>query len=1051
MRAQLLLLLVFLPYCLTVSFSTFLERSTVLLNADETNSDQINDHFNPLTHHYITLPVDFPTTNGFTVEFWAIWRGHVLCTTFFRTDGNCPGLDQTPLLFYYKDSTNFIYLTPAVNTTLYPNTVELFGIFGSGVLSVSSTGFPMKNFTLNDNPTTVQPEGFETFRWYHISFSYNPSGNSELVLSRQNDAFTMDTYVLPLNLNGFNPAQLAGGNLYLGGWDETVVTPPAGTARNYALADIAEVRVWDRFRASSEVGTTRLVALTGMENGLIHYWKFDEASGVTLVDSVGTANGMLKGRSGDVPALPKRWFTSVTQEMQTYTLTRFFSLTQQSFNVQPQGSASASITTYNRGTLLGTLTQLPHGVVTGGNLQQSPSQLAVGNFSIDFSGAATDRSAFKMNYTPNRQDCGTTQSLALYITTSGYSSNTVTFTYQVNSTGPVSGVTFGNTISTEGGTNLQVLGNLGLNGPLAPSEFFRVVLAYQNTVFDCTPTISNGAINCPIGEGFGFGDLQTSSCGSVVTFPNIFKYEAPTFTSKPSGTNNTQLRIEGTNFGPSRIAAANTVQLYDSTNTLINCPVTSITHTLIFCNHNNQLTSGQSYAIVVNIGGQSTNDSFEFNICDEPCKNGGRCVDLNTCDCTGTSYTGPVCANAIACVPECKNGGQCILSSDGGTTCECKQGYSGKDCGSKGSQTLAIALGVVGGLLLVIAILVVVVIIIARRKPARYSKFIPLEKKDFTKIIYGEQLNESVEKGGDIKKLEQLLLEDDMKLVSTISQLTQITEADKIAKALVIIFQANDKVIPLLERFIIDEVEATEHAGNLFRSNSMVSKMFKFYSRLIGLPYLYLTIGPEIAQLVDEKIGIEVDPDKMEEGSDLDEMRWMLMAQSQKILKEILNSSEKCPSEFRELFIQIEKTVKEKYPENVRTTIGGFIFLRFFCPAVSSPEAYGIVEEPPEASSRRLLILITKVLQNLSNDVEFGAKEPYMAKMNDFVQANREKLAKFYDKLLKPPTKSRIDVSLPKNIKNVSLSVLCQHISSILDKVEDKTMKAKLDEVVAKD
>jgi hypothetical protein len=58
------------------------------------------------------------------------------------------------------------------------------------------------------------------------------------------------------------------------------------------------------------------------------------------------------------------------------------------------------------------------------------------------------------------------------------------------------------------------------------------------------------------------------------------------------------------------------------------------------------------------------------------------------------------------------------------------------------------------------------------------------------------------------------------------------------------------------------------------------------------------------------------------------------------------------------------------------------------------------LEEPPTPQARRLLILITKVLQNLSNDVEFGTKEPYMAKMNDFIQSNRAKLTAFYEKLV---------------------------------------------------
>jgi len=163
-----------------------------------------------------------------------------------------------------------------------------------------------------------------------------------------------------------------------------------------------------------------------------------------------------------------------------------------------------------------------------------------------------------------------------------------------------------------------------------------------------------------------------------------------------------------------------------------------------------------------------------------------------------------------------------------------------------------------------------------------------------------------------------------------------------------------------------------------------------------------------------------------------------------KILKQILASIEKCPNQFRQLFGHIKKVVGERFPENDNITIGGFIFLRFFCPAISSPEAYGIVEEPPNPSSRRLLILITKVLQNLSNDVEFGSKEPYMTKLNDFVHANRAKLIQFYDKLVKTAGKAPGDVNLPKGVKQVSISVIAKHIEQNFDKIEKTYVKEKL-------
>jgi len=170
-----------------------------------------------------------------------------------------------------------------------------------------------------------------------------------------------------------------------------------------------------------------------------------------------------------------------------------------------------------------------------------------------------------------------------------------------------------------------------------------------------------------------------------------------------------------------------------------------------------------------------------------------------------------------------------------------------------------------------------------------------------------------------------------------------------------------------------------------------------------------------------------------------------------KILKQILNSVTAIPSPFAELMNHVQGTVAPKFPDNVNTTIGGFIFLRFFCPAISSPEAYGIVDEPPAANARRLLILITKVLQNLSNDVEFGSKEPYMTKMNDFIIANRPKIAQFYGDMEKARSHAFVAPNLPKHMKAVSLAVISDHFRSNFDKIENKDLKQKLDPVIKKE
>jgi len=68
--------------------------------------------------------------------------------------------------------------------------------------------------------------------------------------------------------------------------------------------------------------------------------------------------------------------------------------------------------------------------------------------------------------------------------------------------------------------------------------------------------------------------------------------------------------------------------------------------------------------------------------------------------------------------------------------------------------------------------------------------------------------------------------------------------------------------------------------------------------------------------------------------------------------------------------------------------VGAFIFLRFFCPAIVAPEIEGLVPTAPSNHMRRGLLLVAKIIQTLANNVPFGAKEPYMYPLMDFLTNN---------------------------------------------------------------
>lgn len=89
------------------------------------------------------------------------------------------------------------------------------------------------------------------------------------------------------------------------------------------------------------------------------------------------------------------------------------------------------------------------------------------------------------------------------------------------------------------------------------------------------------------------------------------------------------------------------------------------------------------------------------------------------------------------------------------------------------------------------------------------------------------------------------------------------------------------------------------------------------------------------------------------------------------------------------VFANIQHAVQSKFKDGIEkfTSVSGFIFLRFFCPAILNPSLFGIVTHVVTGRPARTLTLIAKTLQNLANLVTFNSKEPYMKVMTPYLEA----------------------------------------------------------------
>ncbi|KAK9447820.1 uncharacterized protein V1518DRAFT_420513 [Limtongia smithiae] len=192
---------------------------------------------------------------------------------------------------------------------------------------------------------------------------------------------------------------------------------------------------------------------------------------------------------------------------------------------------------------------------------------------------------------------------------------------------------------------------------------------------------------------------------------------------------------------------------------------------------------------------------------------------------------------------------------------------------------------------------------------------------------------------------------------------------------------------------------AIADANLLFRGNSLLTKSLDAHMRRVGHMYIVETIGDIVSRIVKEDVLCEVDPQRLDDATELDQNWTRLNRYIAALWQRIRESAPKCPPGLRRIFANIRMHIEEKYGEFIEsasyTGVSGFLFLRFFCPAVLNPNLFGLVNDHPRSRAQRTLVLLAKGLQGLANRSQFGMKEQWMEPMNKFLNAHSDEIKEF--------------------------------------------------------
>lgn len=211
--------------------------------------------------------------------------------------------------------------------------------------------------------------------------------------------------------------------------------------------------------------------------------------------------------------------------------------------------------------------------------------------------------------------------------------------------------------------------------------------------------------------------------------------------------------------------------------------------------------------------------------------------------------------------------------------------------------------------------------------------------------------------------------------------------------------------------------------NSLFRGNSILTKSTEQYFFRVGNEYLNEALGPILKEIIKSNKSCELDPARIKEDETMKEIilgdnHKRLYYWVTKIWKNLYATSNDLPLEIRNVLKIFRKKLEiictEDTLQIILNGISGLLFLRFFCPVILNPKLFKYVSENLNETSRRNLTLISKVLLNLSTLTRFANKEPWLMRMNHFIDKRQDEMLEYIDKM----TQRKLDF----NSKKLNLS-----------------------------
>ena len=206
-------------------------------------------------------------------------------------------------------------------------------------------------------------------------------------------------------------------------------------------------------------------------------------------------------------------------------------------------------------------------------------------------------------------------------------------------------------------------------------------------------------------------------------------------------------------------------------------------------------------------------------------------------------------------------------------------------------------------------------------------------------------------------------LTDLYEVYGAVAEAASSTEHNLLASALYGVFRYTKSLDKLFDVLLHDEINRVSRSTDIFRRNSTLTRLLSNFAKENGKTYLEITIKPFVDDLIKKSVTFEVEKADVATNEDAE----LFISYFTRLIDVIIHSTDSLPLSLRLICCQIYNCVKSKFEEASLVAVGSFLFLRFICPAIVSPETF--VDLPvSDPKIKRSLMQLVKVLQNVAND-----------------------------------------------------------------------------------